>query len=185
MAQGAPEPSDRAEALLKLAQKAANDLVEGLAVLCLLAAPQAEASRTLAREKARHLFLFVLLSVLLEGRPGQDPEDRDVAEALKAAFARQLVEDRRQAAQLLSKALKPGREELLRRKLAAAEPDPFAPYYDSFKKAASDPDNGPFAILARMLAKDHFETRERSAAYQRIYTLSVVLSDQLVEGLVK
>ena len=73
MPQPGADPARRAEELLRLTQKAAGDLVQGLTTFGFLASPKDEAARHLTREKARHLFIFVTLSVLLEGRKDSAP----------------------------------------------------------------------------------------------------------------
>lgn len=144
----------RAEELLELAETASQRLVEGLACPANLK----------MREQSRHLFVFVILSVLLEDRK------QHLAQELKEAFALQQLGARKILKSLSQKAL-------------PAAKDPFVPYYDSFQKMRQNPEQGPFAILARRLSEEHFEAPLRQSAYEKIFTLAAALSDELIERL--
>jgi hypothetical protein len=150
-----------AEELLERADEAAGRFAAGLEGLSAESKPQ-------AREQARRMLVFVVLSVLLESRPGQNSADRDTAEKLKAAFAEELIGAR--------KALRA----LTKQDPAKPAEDPFAPYYDSFQKMRKDPAQGPFGVLARRISETYFEPVGRAAAYERAFTLAAVLSDELV-----
>jgi len=178
------DPADRADELLELAETAAKQLVEGLVSFGLLAGESAEPARLIVREQSRHLFLFVILSVLLENSPGPDHPARLTAESLKEKFSRQLVAARKTLKAVSQKNLPRSESMELAKKLDdAARQDPFAPYYGSFEKMAKNPDHGPFSILAGRLSGAHFESPRREDAYARIFTLSAALSDGLIARL--
>lgn len=180
----AADPTQRALELLALCERSAAELLAGLGSLGLLSGPSQEGARHLVRRKALDLFVFVALSVLLEKRPGHGPGDRQTAEALKTAFAAQILETKRQARGMIAQTLKGAEaERLLAGIEAAAAEDPFAPYYDSFAKALGDPEQGPFGIFARSLAERHFEGARAKLAYERLFDLAASLSDRLTEGL--
>lgn len=169
---------------MNAASAASQRLVDGLASCGLLAAPADEPARLKIREQARRLFLFILLSVLLEQRSGGDPFDRLVAERLKARFSGELLASRKALKSISRKALPRSDADELGAKLeAAGKLDPFAPYYGSFDAMRKDPAQGPFAVLARRLAEEQFESASRSAAYEKIFSLAAALSDELVSGL--
>lgn len=183
MPAASPAPEERAEELLRLSQKAAGDLVESMMSLDLLAGPGHEVARTLLRERARYLFLFVVLSVLFEEEKAA-PGRRETAEALKRLFAAQILETRRLAQGVLGKALKPGREDFLRRRIADSHGDPFAPYYGSWASFRKDPaGQGPFALFAAAAAEAHFEPAQRVVARERLASLAMSFSDSLLDRL--
>jgi hypothetical protein len=178
------DPADRAQELLELSEASAKQLVEGLASFGLLAGEDAEPARLVAREQARHLFLFVILSVLLENRPAQDPSDRLTAESLKEAFLLQAVKARKAVKAASEKSLpRPEAQKLAQNLDAAARRDPLAPYYGSFEKMRRDPDQGPFGLLAGELSRAHFEGPRREDAYNRVFTLAAALADGLISRL--
>lgn len=170
------EAAERAQQLLGLADEAAARLGREFAER------SGDAAKGhLVRQEAESLFLFVTLSVLLEGRPGQDPGDRNVAAALKDALARRIIETKRRAQKLAERTLdqEKARRFGLRLDETAAE-DPFLPYYDSFDKAREDPDQGPFSIFAQRLSAAHGLP---DPLCQRLLTISLQLADDLVEGI--
>lgn len=133
----------------------------------------------LVRQEAENLFLFVILSVLLEGRPGQDPQDRRIAEELKLGVARRILETKKQAKNLAERTLDKEKAFLLSGRLnATAAEDPFSPYYDSFDKARRNPDHSPFSIFVGRLAAAHGLS---DSLCRRLLTLSLELADGLVE----
>lgn len=171
------EPSARAELLLQACERAASDLVSGAASLGLLIDAK-PGRRELLQGEARHLFVFVVLSVLLE--EGRRPE----TEALKDLFARQLLETRRQAQALIARTLKGGEAKELSRKLdEAGRADPFAPYYGSWEAFKKDPAKGPFARFAQSASDRCFEPPQRAAARERLNTLALSLADALLDGI--
>lgn len=132
--------------------------------------------RELLQGEARQLFIFVALSVLLE--EGQRP----VAEALKAQFAQQLVETRRQAQNLIARTLRGAEAKDLAQKLdAAGRADPFAPYYGTWEALKKDPSKGPFARFAEAASDRCFEPPQRPAARERLHTLALSLADALLD----
>ncbi len=168
---------------MELADAAAKRLVDGLVVAGYFAAKEAAPARLQVGEHARHLFLFVILSVLLEKREGKDAADALVAEKIKESFSLQLIGSRKALKAISKKALKSAEAAELERKLdQAAKNDPFAPYYDSFGKMTTNPDHGPFGILARKLSDDFF-AQDASAAYEKIFLLAATLSDELISRL--
>jgi hypothetical protein len=165
---------ERAQQLLNLAAEAAGRLKQELGSQGgdSLKAP-------LVRQEAENLFLFVILSVLLEGRAGQASEDRAVAAEIQKALARRILETKKQARQLADRTLDAEKAALFGGHLdAAAAEDPFSPYYDSFDKARRNQDNGPFSIFVDRLACEHGLP---DALCRRLLTLSLELADGLVE----
>lgn len=168
------EVSERAQQLLRLAAGAASRLARELS------GQDADSVKVpLVRQEAENLFLFVILSVLLEGRPGQAAEDRMVAAEIKTALAQRILETKKQAKKLAERALDKEKAALFSGHLnATAAQDPFSPYYDSFDKARRNPDHGPFPIFVDRLAAAHGLS---GSLCRRLLTLSIELADGLVE----
>lgn len=178
------DPEARAEELLRLAEAAAGRLVDGLSSLGFLKEPHEQPARVQVREEAHRLFVFVLLSALLENRAGQPASDRAIAEKIKELYSLELMKARQALKSISRKTLPVSDSGKLAHELdAAARRDPFAPYYDSFAQMARDPARGPFAILARRVTERHFHPKLRSIAQERVFTLAAVLSDELLEKL--
>lgn len=174
----------RAEELLRLAERAAGKLIDGLGSLGFLKEPHEQPARVQVREEAHRLFVFVVLSVLLENRAGQDAADREVAARIKELYSLELVKARQALKSIARTKLPVSDAGKLGHDLDfAAHADPFAPYYDSFAQMARDPARGPFAILARRVTERHFHPKMRSIAQERVFTLAAVLSDELLERL--
>lgn len=177
-------PADRAESLLGLIGRAASDLAGGPAAVALPNGPEGDATRVLIRQEAEHLFLFVVLSVLLENRPGQDPRDKEVAALIKKELARRILDAKRQAKELAKKSLRTEQARRFNARLdEAGTEDPFTPYYDSFKNAVRDPSQTPFAIFARRVTEKHLPPARRLSAHQRLLSLSVLLADELLDSI--
>ena len=173
-----PAEEAREEKLMRLASAASESLVSGLASFGLLDAPEAEPARVQVREKARHLFLFVAISVLLE----EGGKGRADAERLKDLFALELLDVKKQIRKVAKAALTGPNDAKYARELEkAAGRDPFAPYYGSFDKMRKNPQDGPFAIFARRVCDGHLEERQRRGAYDRVFMLAAELSDRLIE----
>ena len=167
------DAAERAQQLLGLTDRAAARLASEFA--------EDPVRGHLVRQEAVNLFLFVTLSVLLEGRAGQSPDDRVLAEEIKTALAQRIIETKRQAKMLSEKTLDKEKAHLFSSRLnAAAAEDPFTPYYDSFEKAKSDPGQSPFAVFADRACRAHGLP---ASAHERLLTLSAVLADELAEGL--
>lgn len=177
------DPADRADVILGLIGRIAEELASGPASVALPSGIEGQATRLLIRREAEHLFLFVVLSVLLENRTGQDPRDKQVAAEIKKTLAQRILTTKRQAKDLANKTLD---EKLAQRFTArldeAGGDDIFTPYYDSFKRAVHDPSQTPFAIFARRVC-GHLAPAGRTAAGERLITLSALLSDELLEHL--
>jgi hypothetical protein len=170
------DAAQRAQQLLGLTDRAAARLASSFS-----GDPTDPVKHHLIRQEAENLFLFVTLSVLLEGRPGQDLGDRSVAKEIKAALAARIMETKKQAKALAERTLGEEKAHLFSGRLneAAAE-DPFAPYYDSFEKAKSDPSQIPFAVFARRVRQAHSLP---ASAEERLLSLSAELADELAEEL--
>lgn len=118
--------------------------------------------------QAQQFFVFVALSLLLERRSGGEPVNRELAENLKGIFLGELLTARRAAKNVLS---------------ASQMDDPFAPYYDSFARGASDASLGPFGIFARRVAERHFPAERRRSAHEKVFTLSAAYADRIAGAL--
>lgn len=126
------------------------------------------ALRMAIQGQSQQFFVFVMLSLLLERRSGGGPVHRELAEKLKGIFLGELLTARQAAKTVLN---------------ASQMDDPFAPYYDSFARGASDAGLSPFGILARRLADRHFPAERRRAAYERLFTLSAAYADRIADAL--
>ncbi len=114
--------------------------------------------------QTQQFLVFVMLSLLLEKRPGGEAANRALAENLKGIFLGELLTARRAAKTVLK---------------ASDLDDPFAVYYDSFANGAADPARSPFGILAKRLAERHFPSERRRAAYERIFALSAAYAERI------
>ncbi len=154
-----------AKRLLILAHELAGAFVDALFAGNAFPAEKLDlALRMGVQGQAQQFFVFVMLSLLLEKTRGAEAVNRSLAENLKGIFLGELLTARRAAKTVLK---------------ASDLDDPFAPYYDSFTRGASDPALSPFGIFAKRLAERHFPPERRRAAHERLFTLSAAYADRI------
>jgi hypothetical protein len=126
--------------------------------------------------EARHLFVFVALSALVER--GEKP----TLEALKKQYALKLMDTRKQVKGLVDKTLTGHEGKRLKAKLdEAAEKDPFEFYYGTWENLKRNPDSGPFAVFVDLVLDRCFAPDLRKSAGPKLHTLSLSLADSLLE----
>lgn len=164
------EPGARAEHLLELCDGAASDLVRSVSSLGLKAEPHRLGA------EARHLFVFVALSALIEA------QERAVVEALKAQYALRLLDARKRVKGAVDQAMAGHEAKRLKGLLdEAAAKDPFKPYYGTWELMKRDPDAGPFARFTDLVLDRCFEPKDRPLARERLQTLALSYADALLD----
>jgi len=164
------DPLVRAEHVLELCQGAASDLVRGAESLGLKPEPHRLGA------EARHLFVFVALSALIER--GEKP----VVDALKEQYALSLLDTRKQVKGIVDQTMAGHEARRLKGLLDdAASKDPFAPYYGTWESLKKSPDAGPFARFTDLVLDRCFQPGERKLARERVHTLALSYADAVLD----